>query len=128
MPLQLDWDTQHPHQALRLTGEGELDWLEYGQIMARVDELIGQTQNTVHLLVMVKNLHIPADAPLHFPTVARMALWRRPNMGATIVIGADNFFRLMVDIYQQVYSGQSGRIFTVETLDEAYELLERLPQ
>ena len=122
--MTLAWDDERC-QVIRWVCTGELDWADVGPTMALAVTMLDSVTWPVQVFILVEGFHLPADAPLHFPTIARKSYWQHPNLGGSIVVGPDDFFKMMIDIFRQVYGGPDMKLAAVQTLDEAYQIVRR---
>lgn len=122
--MTLAWDDDRRH-VVRWACTDELDWDDVGPTMALAENMLGSVSWPVHVFILVEGFRLPPDAPLYFPSIARRGYWQHPNLGSTIIVGPDHFFKMMIDIFGQVYGGPDVRLVAVQTLDEAYQLLRR---
>jgi hypothetical protein len=112
------------HRVIHWTLTGELDWAELDQTMATAEVMLDSVSTPVYVLALVDNFRLPSDTPMHFPAVAQRRYWQHPRLGATIAVGADHFFKMMIDIYRQVYEVIGTRIYVAQTIEEAYQIIE----
>ncbi len=122
--MTLAWDDERC-QVLRCICAGRLDWAEISQNMEQAAAMLDGVSRPVHVFIFAEGASLPADAPFHFPSLARKSYWRHSNLAGTIVVGADNFFKMMFDIFRQVYGGPYVKVASVQTLGEAYQIVRR---
>ena len=122
VPMTVGWENDE-RRVIRWVLSGELDWAELDQMMALAETMLDGVSYPVYVLALVEGFHLPSDTPLHFPGVAQKRYWQHPNLAATVVVGADHFFKMMIDIYQQVYDVIGAKIISTQSLDDANQII-----
>lgn len=128
MPISLTWD--NPDKTiLRLTFWNEWDLEEYTTQFETAFEAIELLPHTVDILVDLRtDSFVPKGNTLH---TFRQVMDKLPaNTGIIVYVNDDNVQRHMINthvsFYYSVRRASKRRLYMVETMPEAYELIKTL--
>jgi hypothetical protein len=104
--------------------DGEWTWAEFYEVQQHFHVLLGQCPHKVDVIAdLSRSKMLPGDAFVNFRRAQRTQL---PNRRHIVIVGAGSFVNTMVQTFDRVMLHRSAwRLFTVETLDEAYKILEQ---
>jgi hypothetical protein len=103
-------------------------WEEFFAAFEEGTKMLAWADHTVHFILNpldpMSRGYLPPGAMQN-----TLILYRRSkaNAGVTVIVGASSFFRSLYGIGQRIYPRIAARILFAESLDEARDMLSRVP-
>lgn len=121
MPISIHWDNEEK-TTLRWDFEGRWTWIEFYEAIEEDYALREETDHKINSVIYLGNSStIPSGAPSQFH---RLAKWSHPRAGKTVIVGANRFVEILVQIFSTVQRDIGKRIVMAKSLEEARELLK----
>lgn len=125
MSIRVDWGDDSKRYIL-VTYLDEWTWQDYQESYRTRFEMIRTVEHTVDVIVDVRAYPNPPG-----PDAARYLklMWdmRPPNLGRTIMIGADTsgFMKNLVQIFANMMKAESQRPYFVDSMEQALALISK---
>jgi hypothetical protein len=128
MAIQVDWDGSGrvPEKSvIYWTFDGEWTWDQFAEMDKRAYELsLEMTPTVVDVLVdMRASSRIPFSGAIGY--FSRSIRRNPPNRGSVVIFGASGIVRALEPVLRRLNPGTSDGYQIIETIDEAYQFLEK---
>ncbi len=125
MPITVVWDDDD-HSIVRYVYDGAWTWLD---LRAAADQAVAMSRSVPHRVDILADLRRSGPLPVRnaIPVLKYMAEVSPPNMliGIFVVVSGGIHVQALGNIFRRVHPSIGVRNFFVNTLEEAYALIEQ---
>jgi hypothetical protein len=124
MPIQSAW--ANPEKTILVTTFGETWTLE--EFHDNVDEIYNLIITVNHVVHVISDFSASRTSPAKLLSTSRhLQNKQAPNFGITVTVGANHFLKAMLNLAEKMFLSNL-KMFAVDTLDEAFELIRQYKQ
>ncbi len=125
MPASVKWHPVYDHTVLHMEITGLLKIDELNQAIAIEGEHIQQADRPIHTIIDLRaNTNLAPQFMSNLPRIGQSPAMTHPNVGLKIGVGAKNAARAAISLASQIFR----KIHIVDTLEEAYQLIEEFEE
>ncbi len=121
MPITVQWDNDQK-TTIRYEFAGRWTWEQLFAANDERDAMMKTVDYRVDLIADLRNtMVVPPGAASQFKRIAQA----RAGTGVTVVVGANRFMQIMLDVFKLVQRQSESALATAGSLEEARALLAR---
>jgi len=127
MPVKVDWykDTKH----ISFIFNGKWSWEELFEAIDEVVRRLDTVGEPVFLVIDVNNTgFVPTYSYHNLKRVATAPTMSHPNTQKLLMIGANRYVELMVNVFKKAFPDAGGRYLLFKTFEEMDSYLKEVQQ